>query len=170
MLSDLIYYIVSRSDNRSLFYSFHRKELSIRRLIHILYLIDWEASLSYRTTVTKVTWHRSMYYGFVESFELSRFIDNIENNLILYIPENRDIHQVIRVKKRLYFPKIDNKFISIVDKIIEQTYTLSWSKMYAMVYATYPIGVKQIDYGENLNLVELSSEYYLLKYIGHNYD
>lgn len=170
MLSDLIYYIVCRSDNRNLFYSFHKKELSIRRLIHVLYLIDWEASLSYRTTVTKVSWHRSMYYGFVESFEISRFIDNIENNTILYIPENKDIHQVIRIKKRLYSPKIDKKIISIVDKIIEQTYKLSWSQMYAMVYSTYPIGEKKIDYGEKIDLVELSSEYYLLKYIGYNYD
>lgn len=140
-----------------LFINYPQKgELSIARLVKMVYLSDWKSCLLYGKQITSIQWYFSNFGPFV-----SEIVDSIRKDddytISLCTNQFGDKKELIQIKDNIKSPIISDKNKQILDFVINKTYILDWEKFICLVFSTYPI-VKQCRYTK-LDLPQLAREY-----------
>jgi len=133
----------------------HPQELSKARLTKMVYLADWEASITSYKQMTPINW---VFHHF------GPYVDDVE----MLVRSDRDFsmtdtHNMLGNSKSVislannYESNLTQEEKNILDKVITETKDKYWNSFINLVYSTYPI--TSSERYSNLNLVDKASEY-----------
>ncbi len=132
-------------------------DLSKTRITKLVYLSDWEMAQKQKRQITEIDWYFDHYGPYV-----SDVLDEADEDKEIKIEETYSAFgtkkYVVKKKRTEDFldsPNLSSYEKDIINKVIEDTYLLSWNNFIAYVYDTYPIRV--VDKYRKLNLAELAS-------------
>lgn len=119
----------------------YSKTLTITRVEKLIYLIDWEYMMRYKTQMTNISWYFDHYGPY------SSYVYNILNqDKDLMVQKNtsnfgtiRYLVEAKRDKDSLNYVGLSDKEIEVIDEVIANTKLLSWNQLINYVYATLPI-------------------------------
>lgn len=131
-------------------------ELSKARMVKMLYLIDWKASIDLERQITNTDWVFNHYGPYVpEIIDLFKRDDRFEiSSTTNSYGESKELIELVKKPDAINIPAEEK---SIVDFVINICKPLRWDEFIKLVYSTYPILVSSKF--SRLNLVELAKEY-----------
>jgi len=138
-LSNVIYYICENHPDGY--------NLSVERLIDMLYLIDWKYAIEYKRQMTNISWKiRNSKLWMDESSvkELIKFLANLRNKSL--------IRTLTKLRLRLSEPQ--KRTISFV---IQTSLSKDVDELTLLVHSTYPTIAQGVE--ESLNFPDLAEEY-----------
>lgn len=131
-------------------------QLSISRIMKLLYLIDWRYAITKFEKLTDIEWLQTEYGPFYKSL---RAIFNESSNFDVSIKIDDDNKEQIIIvflnKKENLVTKIETK--EVVDFVIEHCKDYTWSELNNLVNSTY--GILNTPQGQIINVVELAKKY-----------
>lgn len=136
----------------------HKSDLSKTRITKMVYLADWYSTLSRDKQITNIQWYFDHYGPYVpdvyEAALNDKYLKIKEVESYYGTPKN-----LILLNEKYQVPKINlNKDeIFILNKVIENTKSLTWNAFIKMVYDTYPI--KRGNQYEPLDLIKFAKDY-----------
>lgn len=119
----------------------YSKTLTISRIEKLIYLIDWEYVMRYKTQMTNISWYFD-HYGPYSSDILNilnqdKYIrvqkDTSNFGTVRYLVEPR------KDKDSLNYVGLSDEEIEVIDEVITNTRLLTWNQLINYVYATPPI-------------------------------
>ena len=120
-----------------------RKELSLDRLIKVLFLIDWKAAIKSEENVTRTRWNIINSEPKMDNNSLKRVIDFIER-MPQIVPFN-------------LFQKLDASQREVIDFVIETVSTKDDRELTLLVNSTFPVVTQ--DEADIIDLSRLAITY-----------
>lgn len=133
-LANIIRYIVSAYPNRY--------ELSLPRLIKILYLVDYSCVKNLRRPITGLSWYNG-YSG--PDLRRSEEVDTVQMAYSYEMAREHIDHFYSPAAKQLTFrkefmdPPIPEFERLLIDDVLAQTYPLSWDRFTNVILHTEPV-------------------------------
>lgn len=137
----------------------YKKELSVRRLIHTIYLCDWLSVLIHDKQVSDVKWYFD-HYG-PDSKDITQIITHNAKIFKEINSGTTRIDNIINLQKSiigkcLFLFELDNDSKKIINKIINKTKHIYSNELMNLVYNTEPV-----SYGiryQNMDLIKSKKE------------
>jgi len=132
-------------------------ELTKTRITKMVYLVDWYSALEFQEQFSGIKWYFDHYGPYV-----SDVMDVADEDKDVRIKETVSAYGGVKYivepknKNRKLNVDLNEKEMSIIDKVIKDTEDLSWNKFIDFVYSTAPI--KNKNKYSNLNLLKLAEK------------
>lgn len=131
------------------------KVVSVNRLIKLIYLVDWSATLNQSHKISGLNWHNGLC-GPGNSDILSAIRQRRDIFVVRGRNSGDDILEVAIIDN-MYKPSISEKVALSIAHIERVAKRLPWDRLSLIVASTYPMLVSQV--GDELNLLKYASEY-----------
>lgn len=131
-------------------------QLSISRVMKLLYLIEWRYAITKFQKLTDIEWLQTEYGPFYKSLRL--IFDESSNFNVLIKKDDYNKEQIIidfLNRKENLAAKVETK--EVVDFVIAHCKDYNWSELNNLVNSTY--GVINTPQGQIINVVELAKKY-----------
>jgi hypothetical protein len=131
-------------------------QLSLSRVMKLLYLIEWRFAITKFGKLTDIDWLQTEYGPFYKSLR-SIFNESSNFEVIIKIDDNNKEQLVINFlnKKENFYLTNDTK--EVIDFVISHCQNYSWTELNTLVNSTY--GVLSTPQGQIINLVILAKQY-----------
>lgn len=146
-IQDVSYAIIMRMTNN--------KIMSINRLVKLVYLVDWSATLNHSNKIGGLNWRNGLCgpndTHILGAIQQCRTIFEVRNR-----PNCAGIQEVVILNYE-YHPVLSEKVLCAIQHIAKVAMRLPWDKLSLLVSSTYPMLVSQV--GDSLDLIKFSTEY-----------
>lgn len=131
-------------------------QLSISRVMKLLYLIEWRYAITKFEKLTDVEWMQTEYGPFYKALR-SIFNESSNFEVTIKLDDNKKEQIVITFlnKKENLNLKAENK--EVIDFVIQHCKDYSWSELHNLVNSTY--GVLNTQQGQIIDIVNLAIKY-----------
>lgn len=131
-------------------------QLSISRVMKLLYLIEWRFAITKFDKLTDIDWLKTEYGPFYKSLR-SIFNESSNFEVIIKIDNHNKEQLVINFlnKKENFILRNDTK--EVVDFVIAHCMSYSWTELNTLVNSTY--GVLNTPQGQLINIVVSAKQY-----------
>jgi len=119
----------------------NRGEISMQKLVRVIYLCDWKYSIEYQAQITNIEW---------------KYLDTEFSNKIISAFNKGKIGKN-EFSFETDYSSLDDSELRIVDLITELSLQLDTDDFMKLVYSTYPMIKKEKDV--SLNLPDLAKDY-----------
>lgn len=120
----------------------NKKEISLHKLVFIIYLCDWKNSIEYGKQITEIKW-KHFQGDFADTIAKSFKIGEVSNNKFSF--ENTD--------ENIF----TNEELTSIKMISDLSLKLSTEEFVKLVFSTFPMMIKEKD--SVLDLPDLASQY-----------
>lgn len=144
---DIAYALVVRMSNR--------KVISLNRLVKLIYLVDWSATLNHAYKIPNLNW-RNDICGPNDPIIVATLE---KEKTILRVGNRYDDSEIVDVSVRVddYEPKLSPEVDLAIQHIQRIASNLPWEKLSLLVSSTYPVLISSI--GDMIDLPKLAEEY-----------
>lgn len=131
-------------------------QLSISRVMKLLYLIEWRYAITKFDKITDIEWLHTEYGPF---YTLLRTIFNESSNfhLSIKIDENNKEQIIIKFLNKKENLTLRDDVKEVVDFVIQHCKDYSWNELNNLVNSTY--GIINTPQGQLINIVQLAKIY-----------
>jgi hypothetical protein len=134
----------------------HKDELSNARVTKMVYLADWKSAIERGEQLTGITWRFDQYGPFVYDV-----LDAAREDPAFEIIPTRNMYgsqkDLLKVEDDVDYPSLSGDDIEVLDFVIGQSASMTWSQFIKLVYSTYPIVTQERH--SKLDLIKLAQEY-----------
>lgn len=131
-------------------------QLSISRVMKLLYLIEWRFAITKYEKLTDIDWLMTEYGPFYKSLR-SIFNESSNFEVLIKIDNNNKEQLVINFLNKKENFNLRNDTKEVIDFVISHCQNFSWTELNTLVNSTY--GVLNTPQGQIINLVILSKQY-----------
>ena len=131
-------------------------QLSISRVMKLLYLIEWRFAITKLEKLTDIEWLQTEYGPFYKSLR-SIFNESSNFEVIIKIDDNNKEQLVINFLNKKENFNLRNDTKEVIDFVISHCQNYSWTELNTLVNSTF--GVLNTPQGQLINLVILAKQY-----------
>lgn len=131
-------------------------QLSISRVMKLLYLIEWRYAITKFEKLTDIEWFQTEFGPFYKS--LSLIFDESSNfNVLIKKDDYNKEQKIIEFLNKKENLSAQQETKEVVDFVIEHCKEMSWTELNSLVNSTY--GVLNTPQGQIINVLELAKKY-----------
>lgn len=131
-------------------------QLSISRVMKLLYLIEWRFAITKLEKLTDIEWLQTEYGPFYKSLR-SIFNESSNFEVIIKIDDNNKEQLVINFLNKKENFNLRNDTKEVIDFVISHCQNYSWTELNTLVNSTF--GVLNTPQGQLISLVILAKQY-----------
>ncbi|GEM_PF-1829163 len=131
-------------------------QLSISRVMKLLYLIEWRFAITKFDKLTDIEWLQTEYGPFYKSLR-SIFNESSNFEVIIKIDNNNKEQLVINFLNKKDNFNLGKDTSDVIDFVIAHCKNFSWTELNTLVNSTY--GVLNTPQGQLINIVGLAKQY-----------
>lgn len=130
-------------------------QLSLSRVMKLLYLIEWKYSITYSKKLTDTDWYLSHKGPYLSNLLL--IMNDSSNFQLIMVPDNSVQQIVIKFLNRKQKIELNPNTIKTIDFVINVCKNMNWLELNNLVFSTYPIVNGKIN--TIIDLQEMAQEY-----------
>lgn len=130
-------------------------QLSLSRVMKLLYLIEWKYSITYSKKLTDTDWYLSHNGPYLSN--LLSIMNDSSNFQLIMVPDNNVQQIVIKFLNRKQKIELNPNTRETIDFVINVCKNMNWLELNNLVFSTYPIVNGKID--TFIDLQEMAEEY-----------
>lgn len=131
-------------------------QLSISRVMKLLYLIEWRYAITNFKKLTDIEWLNTEYGPFYKSLR-NIFNESSNFSVTLKLDENGREQTIILFLNKKDTINLKSETIEVIDFVIEHCQDYSWTELNNLVNSTY--GVLNTPQGQIVDIIKLAKEY-----------
>ncbi|OBW40047.1 hypothetical protein AB670_03610 [Chryseobacterium sp. MOF25P] len=131
-------------------------QLSISRVMKLLYLIEWRFAITKFEKLTDIEWLQTEYGPFYKSLR-SIFNESSNFEVLIKIDDNNKEQLVINFLNKKDNFNLRNDTKEVIDFVVSHCQNYSWTELNTLVNSTY--GVLNTPQGQLINLVMSGQQY-----------
>lgn len=130
-------------------------QLSLSRVMKLLYLIEWKYSITYSKKLTDTDWYLSHKGPYLSN--LLSIMNDSSNFQLIMVPDNNVQQIVIKFLNRKQKIELNPNTTETINFVINVCKNMNWLELNNLVFSTYPIVNGKID--TFIDLQEMAEEY-----------
>lgn len=131
-------------------------QLSISRVMKLLYLIEWRFAITRFEKLTDIEWLNTEYGPFYKS--LRRIFNESSNfTVTIKLDESGREQTIIFFLNKKDSINLKSETIDVIDFVIEHCKNYSWTELNNLVNSTY--GVLNTPQGQIIDILKLANDY-----------
>lgn len=131
-------------------------QLSISRVMKLLYLIEWKFAITRFEKLTDIEWLNTEYGPFYKS--LRRIFNESSNfTVTIKLDESGREQTIIFFLNKKDSINLKSETIDVIDFVIEHCKSYSWTELNNLVNSTY--GVLNTPQGQIIDILKLANDY-----------
>lgn len=131
-------------------------QLSISRVMKLLYLIEWRYAITKFVKLTDLEWMQTEYGPYYKSLR-SIFNESSNFEVLLKLDDNKNEQTVITFLNRKENLNIKDETKEVIDFVIQHCKDYSWKELNNLVNSTY--GVLNTEQGQIIDVLSLAKKY-----------